>query len=34
MPYEFELGGYDELADEFFASSQQLFQQFGLEDYI
>jgi hypothetical protein len=34
MPYEFELGDYDEVADEVFASSQQLVQQFGLEDYI
>jgi len=35
MPYEYELGDHDdEMADEFFATSQQLVQQFGLEDYI
>jgi hypothetical protein len=34
MPYEFELGDCDETADEFFATSQQLIQQFELEDYI
>jgi hypothetical protein len=33
-PYEFELGAYDDSADDFFAAAKQLIQQYELEDHI